>query len=108
MNEIERKIMELRQHKIRDNTGWVGQRDFIKFLDDLIELLLTLQEKPLKDDIMEILENYLRVDCTDPHYPLPFRRISSKVNELRINRALKQLEKEGKIEETNKGWRLRK
>ena len=41
----ESKIRKLKRHGKRDNTGWVHQRWFIEFLDDLIEILVEMRDE---------------------------------------------------------------
>ena len=42
MDEIEARIKALKRHGITDSTGWVGQRWFIDFIDEVIEILLEM------------------------------------------------------------------
>ncbi len=58
------------------------------------------KKNELKKDVVEVLGEY--------PYPLSLRRIKYLVKELRVTRALKQLEEEDKIEETVNGWRLKR
>ena len=51
MDEIEARIKALKRHGITDSTGWVGQRWFIDFIDEVIEILLEMQSARAREDL---------------------------------------------------------